>query len=505
MINAMDMRSFLSALLLSLGVLLAACAVNPPAAAPVADSADSADPAESTNPVLDLPATPATFAFAPDTHVAGIDIGGMDEDTATAQLTELQSSLMLPLELRVDDASLTLRPADLDLALPIAELLTEARRLNEEGAMARVPMQITYDRQRLRRHLTTFARQTVITPTLHLLTDTETISRSFAYTPGRSIHIERAIQQIEARLRSPLAARRVTLERYSDPTIPPPPVTFDMIQEQVNLMAATWDGVVGFYLYDLASGETVSLNENTVFSGASVMKVAILLQAHIGMKKFNREQHDWANAMIINSDNLLANELLAASIGGKGTEDALTGVLSMTNNLRRLGLEHTYQYMPYEGYDYLVDYRGLEIQFGPPIEGPPPHTEADPLVRTTPAEMVSLFLMIEQCSQGYGPLLDMFGATLFTSDCENILDLLAKNADDTRLVAGLPPGTRVAHKSGWVEDMQTDVGIVRSPGGDFVIATYLYEETDWLKDWIAAPVIAHFTRMVYTAYNPVRL
>jgi hypothetical protein len=51
--------------------------------------------------------------------------------------------------------------------------------------------------------------------------------------------------------------------------------------------------------------------------------------------------------------------------------------------------------------------------------------------------------------------------------------------------------------------MQCDVGIVRSPGGDFVLAVYLYRETDQLYDSVAAPVIAAFARMVYTAYNPL--
>jgi beta-lactamase class A len=98
-----------------------------------------------------------------------------------------------------------------------------------------------------------------------------------------------------------------------------------------------------------------------------------------------------------------------------------------------------------------------------------------------------------------------FTATLTMSRCQEMLDLLAENGDHERMRAGIPDGVRVEHKSGWIEDMQSDVGIVRSPGGDFILAIYLYRETDWLRDYIAQPALAGFARMVYTAYNPVRL
>jgi beta-lactamase class A len=169
-----------------------------------------------------------------------------------------------------------------------------------------------------------------------------------------------------------------------------------------------------------------------------------------------------------------------------------------------LGLQHTYQYMPYEGADYLINIRGIKIKSGPAQEGPPPYTEADPALRTTPAEMSQVFLAIDQCSKGQGELMQKYTRTLTPERCQEMLDLLAHNGDTTRMRAGIPDDIRVEHKSGWIEDMQADVGIVRSPGGDFILAVYLYQDTDYLYDSVASPVIASFARMVYTAYNPIR-
>ena len=75
------------------------------------------------------------------------------------------------------------------------------------------------------------------------------------------------------------------------------------------------------------------------------------------------------------------------------------------------------------------------------------------------------------------------------------------------MVAGLPAGTHVAHKSGWIEDMQGDVGIVHSPSGDFLMAIYIYTKIDikkgYLEDRVATPVIASFARLVYSYFNPI--
>ena len=84
-----------------------------------------------------------------------------------------------------------------------------------------------------------------------------------------------------------------------------------------------------------------------------------------------------------------------------------------------------------------------------------------------------------------------------------MIDRLHTNADYTRLVAGLPDGTYVAHKSGWIDDMQADVGIVHTPGGSFVIALYAYRSKG-MSASRAEPLLAKLARLVYTYYNPLK-
>ncbi len=451
-----------------------------------------------------VPEDVAAIVFEPGTLIAGVDVGDRDQAAAAALLDEqLTATLMLPLEIQVAGDTLRLNPADIDLELPIDELLTTARAQQVQGTAPRVPLRVEMSETKLRRELRDLAEETARPASLEIITATEEISRSFGYIPRYSINVDNAVSQVQERLASPLAARRITLERdYDLDTAPPRPDQAE-IRQQIEALAAEWDGVVGFYLYNMDSGETITLNANTVFSAASIMKVGILIAAYATMPTFDAETEDHIKAMIIDSDNLRANDVLSASVGGTGTDAAYTGVLSMTAMLEDLGFQRSYMNMPYEAYDYLAGVRGIDIEFGPPQEGSPPYTEADPIVRTTPAEISQLFLMIEDCSQGEGALIERFPETLSAERCQEMLDLLAQNADSERIVAGVPPDVRVEHKSGWVQDMHADTGIVRSPGGDYLLSVYLWRGVDELPGLWANPYLVAFSRLVYTAYNPV--
>jgi hypothetical protein len=375
-----------------------------------------------------------------------------------------------------------------------------------------VPLQLSYDEEALRDELSTLLDAAHVTPSVDVISEemeynssTQVISRSFVYRPGQSLEMDKAVEQFDEHMSSPQASRTLVLEMVdtTDEALQRP--SFAEIQEQVNQQASEWNGVVGFYLYDIESGETITHNANTVFSAASVMKVAILLHAYVSLPSFTPEEREAIETMIINSDNLRANDVLAATMHGSGTDDAYVGVLTMNKMLSDLGFQHTYMNMPYEGYDYLVGLRGLDIRRGPEQEGMPPFTAADPILRTTPAEISRIFLMIDECSKGTGVLLARYPQQLSPDRCQEMLDLLAQNADNERMVAPIPPGVRVEHKSGWVQDMHADVGIVRSPGGDYLMAVYLWRGVDELPGLWTNPHIVAFSRLIYTAYNPLEL
>lgn len=455
--------------------------------------------------VTPIPSPTPLPVYADGTEVAGVPIGGLTFAEAETTLTAALAERITPVQLVAGEYAQTIPPAAIDLHVDSAALLAAAAPALGSQMPVKVPLQLAFDQTALREQLTMFAAASTLAPTLTVITATDTLSRSFAYLPGRAINFERSLEIVSSLIRQGRAVNPIFLTRW--PTDDVPRATPEQIAEQLKAMAAAWDGVAGVYLYDLETGAEVAVNARSVFAGASTIKTAIMLYAYTKLETFTAKQWQRMRQMIIESDNLAANDLLAAGAGGSGTDWAFRGAVAMSEMLADLGLEHLYLYVPYESIDYIRLYN-IKYRCGPkdPV-GEPPYAETGCALRATPYAMAQVYRMIDECARGTGVLLEKF-ALLNPDRCQEMLDLLAENADTTRMVAGLPPDVRVEHKSGWIEHTQADVGIVRSPGGDYVLAVYVYKplgnQSAW-PDTLLGGAIADFSRLVYTAYNPVRI
>jgi beta-lactamase class A len=464
-----------------------------------------ASPVAATTTPVPVPTATITPTAIPtlddNTRVAGVDVSGLSIPDAIAKVTDELSPALRALELRAGEATLTLTPEDIGLTAPVETMVADAQ---AAGAGARIAFDLQYDTEKLRAKLEELNTQLTDSSSITLISDTKTLSRSFALEVGNRLDIDAALTEIDDRLRAPGSPRRITLSLVPDADGVARP-TPEQLQEQIEALAKQWKGVIGVYVYDLKTGQVqASLNENTVFSAASTIKTAIMLHSYAKLDTFTAKQEVALDKMIIESDNLAANTMLAASVGGTSTEKALAGAMAMSALLEDLGLSYTYQYVPFEAAEYL-EKRKLKVTAGPKQDGEPPYTDSGRYLRTTPLEMAQIYLYIEQCSRGEGPLIAQFD-TLNAERCREMLARLERNGDVTRMMAGLPKGAQVAHKSGWIEDMQSDVGIVRSPGGDFIVAIYVYRPLNSSKpapDRVLRETIANVARLVYSYYNPV--
>lgn len=447
---------------------------------------------------LAVPSATATPRIAEDVWVAGIDLSALSWSEAQTKLEQELAVLLSPLELHADSHVLQLDPNELGLKIAYDQMLAEAF---EAASGTRIALQSSYDEARLQSALQAFAVEVQQLPHHDVLISSNPISRSFTVEPGLRLDSDNAARLIGTRLRSLDQTRVISLELQPDLSTDRP--TPSDLQAQLEEAASHWNGVVGISVYDLQQAKTIAaINPNTVFSGASVMKAAIMLNAYVHLEEFTDRQLAWLDKMIIESDNWSANQMLAASVGGSDVMAALEGAKLMTAMLKELGLEHTYQYSPYQSQDFLLK-RNVPVQTGPAREGEPPYTDADRRLRTTPAEMSKVFIWIEECSRGEGVLLELYDETLSSERCQEMIDRLRRNADKGRMVSGFPAGTQVAHKSGWIDDMQADVGIVNTPGGDFVLAVYVYQTRNFANSAVPTPALGQLARIVYTYYNPL--
>jgi beta-lactamase class A len=103
-------------------------------------------------------------------------------------------------------------------------------------------------------------------------------------------------------------------------------------------------------------------------------------------------------------------------------------------------------------------------------------TAPDPLVAessadsaydlTTASDMASLFEQL------------LSGTVLSQSTSAEMLDLLTEQLIDNRLPADLPSGTKVAHKTGDLDGLLHDAGVIYAPAGPIVVVVMTDEITD---------------------------
>jgi len=86
-----------------------------------------------------------------------------------------------------------------------------------------------------------------------------------------------------------------------------------------------------------------------------------------------------------------------------------------------------------------------------------------------------------------------------------MIDFLALNKIGVLIEAGVPDGTKVAHKHGWVStngiiNTIGDAGIVYTPGGNYILVVFLHhpEQLVWEP---ASKLLADLSRAVYNYFN----
>jgi len=106
---------------------------------------------------------------------------------------------------------------------------------------------------------------------------------------------------------------------------------------------------------------------------------------------------------------------------------------------------------------------------------------------TTPKEMARLLEMIHN------------GVCVSQDASQQMLAILKRCDDDTKMKRFLPPQATVAHKTGAVDASRLDAGIVYSPKADYVLCVFTTDNADksWRIDNEAQVLIANISRSVY--------
>ncbi len=452
--------------------------------------------------------------------IAGVSVGGVDPQVASERVLQVYSS---PIEVQYGEAVIHVDPSvvgfelDMDSMIAAADLERTGGSFwggfwnylwNRDPAPVEIPLSATVSEERLRAYLQNEISARYDEPP----TPAQPVPGSTNFspgTPGIILDIDRAIRLIEDTLRSP-NNRTVVLSYQRSAAARPTMQNLEILLQQ-NITGAGFDGVMGVYMQDLQNGQEIhfavdkgkliSVNPDIAFTASSTVKIPIMVSYFIkyGSEALNEQGAALLGDMIRKSENPPADRLMQAL-------DPLKGPLVVTDDMRKIGLENTFLagfFCSAESPCPLLQ----RIQT-PANQRTDVVTDPDSFNQTTPSDIGMLLADIYQCAQeGGGALIATFPDKINSELCKQMITLLASDKIGVLIVAGVPEGTQVAHKHGWISDPASlviknisDAGIVYTPGGNYVLVIYAYHPVQTVWEPVST-LFAQMSQAVYNYYN----
>jgi len=452
--------------------------------------------------------------FPPGMVIAGVPVSGLDQQRAAERIVQAYG---VPVELRYGEAAIQIKPSLVGFELDLSAMLADAdlRRItqpfwpafwdylwNRLPTPAEVPLTARLSEDRLRQFLQEEIAARYDQPPGAPLPVPGTINFQ-AGVSGQVLDIDRAVTLISDALRSPKS--RVVNLTFNRVNPPRPSLQHLQILLQQIIEVSKFDGLAEIYLLDLQTGQELSfatemgqqLPPGISFTAASTMKIPIMASVYKRVSDPTPNDVDeLIRLMIERSENDPADRLM------ERTMDKNLGPLQVTEDMRTLGLNSTFL----AGYFYPGAPLLQRIET-PANSREDYDTEPDLYNQTTPTEIGILLADIYQCSvNGGGSLAAAFPGELTQKECQTMLDYLSSNEIAVLLRAGLPEGTRIAHKHGWILDYDGllhtmgDAAVIYTPGGNYVLSIFLYHPVQLIFD-PANQLVANMSRAVYNYFN----
>ncbi len=456
----------------------------------------------------------------------GVAIGNMTDLEAQ---TIIEGAYSAPVTLYYNDSPINLIPDEIGFDVNTDVMIANARASGETGAgfwgrffnymigqqssvLQEIPLVADYQVNALRSRLNEIA--TVYdTEGSTFTTDLSTLTIS-TDGAGEQLNIEAALDIIDSALTRP-NNRAVALPIVGgEAEIASIDALEELILDYLDSVGYIYDGqnsVASIFILDLITGQEINIQGDIAYTGASTIKVGIMMDLYRNIdREMNRDEAFlMANSMLC-SNNSSSNTIMQTYLG---SGDIFSGLASVTNMYQRIGANNTYLTAP------LVD-GSANQQFGsiaaPQTNTNPAYdTDSDPYNQTTAEDMGSLYSLIYDCAQYGSGLMTIYPNGEYTqNECQQMIELMSANDLERLLQAGLPSGTRISHKNGWLPaDFSQgitgattgDAGIVYSPNGrDYVIAVYFWEagETTGFNRW---ETIEEISRATWNYFNPENL
>ena len=262
------------------------------------------------------------------------------------------------------------------------------------------------------------------------------------------------------------------------------------LQQQVQDMTAGFKGDVGIYVKDLHTGKTVSINADSIFPTASMVKVPILIGI---IDKLNKGELKYHQELTYKDSLFYAGSDLLASLKHNEKVElskVIMLMLTTSDNTASLWL----QSLAGTGtrINQILDSIGYTATR---VNSRTPGREAGRdkfgWGQTSPKEMATMFEALANRT-----LLD-------TASSEKMLRLLGRNYWDEEALSQIPPDVFVASKNGAVNASRSEVMYVSGKNARYVfcICTKNNKDTSWELNNEAWELARKVSKLLWETYK----
>jgi len=253
-----------------------------------------------------------------------------------------------------------------------------------------------------------------------------------------------------------------------------------------------FNGEIGIYVKNLKTGQTATINGDTIFPTASIVKVPILIGI---MDKINRGELDYDQELIYKDSLLYEGVDILGSF--KSNEKIVLKkiimlMLTTSDNTASLWL----QSLAGTGtrINALLDSAGLR---NTRINSRTPGREANRSTygwgQTTPKEMGSVLEKIYR------------NQLISAEACERMQRCLGRNFwDENEAISQVPPYIEVFSKNGCVDSVRSEVLLVNAPHNPYIfcIFTKNNKDTRWAHDNEAWSLARKISKQLWNYFEP---
>ncbi len=264
------------------------------------------------------------------------------------------------------------------------------------------------------------------------------------------------------------------------------------LQNEISNSIKTFNGDLGIFVKNLKTGRTVSINADTIFPTASIVKVPILIGV---MDKISRNELFYDSVLVYKDSLLYEGEDILGSF--KSNEKILLKkiiMLMLTTSDNTAGL--WLQRLAGKGtrINEILDSMGFKYTR---INSRTPGRENNRSIygwgQTTPSEMGKLFEMIYRNQ--------MFSSAI----CERMMRCLGRNYwDENEAISQIAPSIEVFSKNGCVDESRSEVLLVNAPHNPYIfcIFTKNNKDTSWIHTNEAWTLARKISKLLWNYFEP---